>query len=253
MLQFARALTLTLATVLALAFAANCSSQTSVQLLHIKNLSPTADSLSRIKNPSPAQKKINQQLRWLDAKASESVAGCSGLDEHGDSMFFKRTVQITAHGPLFLGFEIYDGAACGGVHPYSSNFTLTYDLSTGALVKWSRYLTKANATDVTFIPVTESTSSLPAVRSEALEKLFVAGWKNNQSCRVEDVANPGPRSATDLTLFQLSPAPDGGGLSVLPVNLASAVSACAIPVILGKSGMDELGIPQDIQGGLLQR
>ncbi|WP_172838222.1 hypothetical protein [Terriglobus roseus] len=165
-------------------------------------------------------------------------------------MFFQRDIRVTSSGPLFLSVEIHEGAGCGGVHPYNASFTLTYDLTTGALVKWSKYLTRTRAKDLTFTPLTEG-MILPAVRSAVLEKLFVAGWQDRQGCTVEAVVGPDSKSEAELTDFQLSAAT--GGLSVLPVNLASAASACAAPVILGKSGMDELGIPQNIQDALLHQ
>lgn len=167
-------------------------------------------------------------------------------------MFFQRTTLVTSTGPHFLSIEVNESIGCGGVHPYGHRFTLTYDLAKGDLVRWGSYLTKAHAKDVLTTPASESVTKLPAVQSALLEKLFVAGWKDSPGCRVEDVANPTPESVLSLTPFQLSAAPRGGGLSVLPVDLASVAEHCAAPVILDKTGMDALGIPQDVQDALLR-
>jgi hypothetical protein len=47
------------------------------------------------------------------------------------------------------------------------------------------------------------------------------------------------------------PASHGAGLSVLPTDLASAVTHRKVPVVLGKSGVEEVGIFEDIRGVLL--
>jgi hypothetical protein len=49
------------------------------------------------------------------------------------------------------------------------------------------------------------------------------------------------------------PASRGTGLSVLPTDLASAVTHCEVPVVLGKSGVEEADIFQDIRGASLAR
>ena len=225
-------------------------SQDAVKLLRPKKLSKTADALPRIANPNPAGVKINHSFDLLDQKAGGLAHSCQGLSEEGDEMFYNRSVDITSQGPLFVSVDLTEDIGCGGVHPYINLFTLTYDLRTGEPVRWAKLLTKVHVEEVSVNPGNMQPFPTFGVSSLQLEKLYIAGWKDDEQCRLDDVVD---RSGETLTTFLLSPAPHRRGLSVLPADLASPVANCALPVVLGKSAMDTLGIPDDVQESLLAK
>ena len=222
--------------------------QDAVKLLQLKKLSPTADALPRIAHPSPAQVKINRSFALIDKRARGSAASCRGLSEEGDEMFYNRSIDVTSRGPLFLSVDLNEEIGCGGVHPYLNLFTFTYDLHTGEPVHWAKLLTKVHVEEVKINPGNMLSVEIFGIKSLPLQKLYRVGWKDDGQCRLEDVVDP---SGEDLTTFLLSAAPHRQGLSVLPTDLASVVAGCALPVILGKSAMDALGIPDDVQRSLL--
>jgi hypothetical protein len=222
--------------------------QEPIKLLRLKNLSRTADAMPRISHPSPAQAKINRELALIDVRARSNATSCHGLSAEGDEMFFSRSIGITSQGPLFMNMDISDEIGCGGVHPYFNQFTFTYNLHTGEQVHWVNYLTKGKVEEIKVNPGNMLPIEIPGVRSLTLQRLYSAGWKDQGQCRIDDVIDPSPEY---LTSFLLSPAPHKGGLSVLPTNLANVSAPCGLPVILGKSAMEELGIPEDMQKELL--
>lgn len=223
-------------------------SQDTIKLLQLKKLSKTADALPRIAKPNPAGVKINHFFALIDQRARGSVHSCRGLSEEGDEMFYNRSVDVTSRGPLFVSVDVTEEIGCGGVHPYVHIFTLTYDLHTGAPVHWAKLLTKVHVEEVEVNPGNMLPVEIFGISSLPLQKLYSAGWKDDGPCRLEDVVDP---SGENVTTFLLSPAPRRQGLSLLPADLASVVSTCALPVVLGRSAMDALGIPDDIQASLL--
>jgi hypothetical protein len=222
--------------------------QKPTSLLRLEDLSRTAQAMPRISHPSPAQAKINRDLALIDASGRANVNSCRGLSEEGDKMFFSRSIGITSHGPLFLSMDISDEIGCGGVHPYYNEFTFTYNLHTGEQVHWANYLTKDKIEEINVNPGNMLPIQILGVRSVTLQKLYSAAWKDQDQCRLDDVVDP---SGKDLTSFLLSPSPNRAGLSVMPADLASVSATCGLPVILGKSAMEELGIPEDMQKELL--
>jgi hypothetical protein len=222
-----------------------------LQLLRQHSLSPKADSLPRIAHPNQIQSSINRDLQRLDAHAKGDATGCAGTSEDGREMFYERSVQILSRGPRSLGIAVDVSTDCGGVHPYYYQFTLAYDLETGKPIDWEKILTKADAQNAPVNPDNALPFDLPGVRSVLLQKLYRSAWKGAGQCSVDDVAPPASTEDSDLTVFLLAPASERRGLSVLPVGLASAVSACAQAVILNRNAMDELGIPADTRKTLL--
>jgi len=224
-----------------------CLGQEPVKLLQLNKLSKTVNALPRIAHPNRAEVKINRAFNKFDVRARGIADYCKGLSEQGDEMFFERSIDITSQGPQFLSMEVNEETNCGGVHAYFQRFTLTYDLRNGEQVQWAHFLTHGTAKEVTVSPRDGVFDDLPGVRSLTLQKLYIAGWKNEGRCHIENVFDPTDETGENLTDFQLSPAPHESGLSVLPANLPSVDEECALPVILGKSAMEELGIPEDLQ------
>jgi hypothetical protein len=222
-----------------------CTAQRPVQLLRLHSLSSKAESLPRIAHPNQFERVINHDLRRLDTKAKSDALGCTGASGDGRRMFYERSVQVLSPGPRYLAIAVDVSTDCGGVHPYYYQFKLTYNLETGRPVDWAKILTKTDVQNYKVNPDHALPFALPAVRSLILQKLYRAAWKDADQCSVDDVAGARPTEDSELTIFMLAPAPGKHGLSVLPVDLASSVVACAQTVILGRKAMDELGIPEN--------
>ena len=129
-----------------------------------------------------------------------------------------------------------------------NDFTLTYNLHTGEQMHWAAYLKKGEAEEIETNPGNMQPVWIYAVKSQALQRFYSAGWNDQGDCRIYNVVDP---DGEELTSFYLSPTPQRVGLSVLPANLPGPAAQCSTPVVLGKDAMQSLGLSEGLQNELL--
>ncbi len=213
----------------------------------VKKLAPIAegvDSLPRLSGHSLTIGRINTALAAQDRLVRRNWEACHGLDGDQHEMYLKRSIQITMSGGALLGLFIAVQAQCGGVHPFMDDFTLTYDLRTGALVDWAALFPPGTVQkeQVKF----DVGPTLIALRSPQLEALYRKGWKDRDQCRLEDVIDEG---GTDD--FLLYPDADAGAVQIFPTDLINVERICAYPVALDRTALTSLGISEEWQKTLL--
>ena len=185
----------------------------------------------RIASPSASEAKINASLATFDRLTKMRV--CTGADDEGHDLFWKRTIEITLRGPALLSLLVSEAADCGGVHPFNETYPLVYDLRTGTFVDWSVLLA---GTDAKF-GTAKATIGIPftTVKSVRIQALYVARYKSHGGCRIDDLVD-----SENLTTFSLYP--QGNALQVIPVSVLRTDAACADPVELGPDALSSLGI-----------
>lgn len=179
------------------------------------------DALPRLAPSSPAHILVNTELDKNDVAASEFIV-CS---QQKDGAFSRQTA-VTYAGPDFLSLSDKSGGYCEGyAHPWTDERYLSFDLATGAVLDFARFMPKAMGT--------------PSAPSDAFLDQYIAGLNlgADDECRAVLLDY---HHAHDLT-FDLWLDGAAHSLGVIPNGLAHAVSACAAALEIPVDTLRTLG------------
>lgn len=187
----------------------------------------------RLSGTDPATARINAALDALDRNETEAMTDCPD----GEYRYWERWVEIPNIGGNFFSVVAHTSFYCpGAAHPSDYVRALTFDLASGEEIDWAK--------------VFPATFGAPGVNpdiffhgSRALTELYTAANAAlDEECR-------GVVAGQDH-YFIVYPDALAGGLVVVPVDLAHAVSACADPVALPPATLRAIGVTHPILDAL---
>lgn len=182
------------------------------------------------------ERRVNSALAWRDRKLRADRRECAADAREGarinESPFrgidFTQSVRVAHLSPRFLSLEVHRGWYCGGPYPTNdSPQPVTYDLTTGREVDWSRALAR-------------SALAMPDTRTDdepdpsPLAALYERHYPREGSGPDPDCAGAALPNA-DFVFWLGRDARGRVGLAVQP-QLPHVVEACAETVVL--SGAD---------------
>ncbi len=211
-----------------------------VPLIQPPRLSKTASAMPRLRDAaSPAARRINAALDAADRRLQDAISDCAGEahDSGASEAEYDRTVSVAMAGPEFLSLVASDSGFCGGLHPNFQTIALTFDLSTGRPVDWTKLL----PTPLIETTTTEGAmggATLGLVRSKLLVEL--------DTDPSEDCGMP-PDAA-----FQLWPDAVRGGVNVAWADPPHADMNCGEPALLDVATLRRYGASPLLIQALIQ-
>ncbi|WP_428150210.1 hypothetical protein [Brevundimonas sp.] len=197
-------------------------------------LSATVAAAPRLVGDSAQVAAINADLALIDAMAKTSTAECEGGG-------FSRTVTQPMTGPGYVTYMISDEYECGGPYPSTTQTPVTYDLTTGRRVDWTRTLSAWAVTvdDTTDVPA----GSVGYLHSPALARWYsarmLASTDQEWLAECRDVFDPEQLNQSGFLVWA-----DAGtsGIAVSP-QLPHVVQACGEVASLTAADMQAAGVP----------
>jgi hypothetical protein len=183
----------------------------------------------------PASQRINQALTAADTRLRAAAKDCDASNASADpkDAAWKRSVAVAMRGPGYLALVASDDLYCGGAHPDTDSFALTYDLRTGAPLNWERLLPKALAGKATLDSAADGTK-LGVMASPALTALYLKLSKPDADCA-------SALRDTDLH-FMLWPDAAREGVALQPSGLPHVIAACGDDAVIPLTTLRMLGV-----------
>ena len=210
------------------------SSPGAVTFADTPSLSATVAAAPRLAGDGAAIAAINADLALIASKATANLSECEGGG-------FARTVTQPMTGPAYVTYMVMDDFDCGGPYPSTIQTPVTYDLSTGRRLDWTKVLSAWSVTADE--PVEGPADWLGYLHSPALARWYSARMLAStdaewlEQCR--DVFDP---EQLDLSGFLVWADAATSGIAVAP-QLAHVVQACGEQATLSKADMQAAGVP----------
>ncbi len=207
-----------------------------VQLQNPPSVAKEAAAMPQIANPSDdAQRRINAELKGLDATLSKAIRACKA--QGGGPGEWTRNVKPTMRGPGYLSYVITDTSYCGGAYPSVGTMAIVYDLRTGAPVDWTRLLPASLTGRVALVRGMDGTRMV-TLSSARLLSLYLSGYERAIRLPGTDIAaedldtcKEAVRQSVDPPAMMAWLDAKSGGLAV-QFDLPHAAQACAVPVVI---------------------
>jgi hypothetical protein len=209
-----------------------------VQLVAQPILAADLAALPRIAEPDgPASQRINDALAKADARVREAATQChaDALESHTDSKGgeWQRSVTVAMRGAGYLALVASDNWYCGGAYPDAGQFSLAYDMRTGAPLNWERLLPKALVGTASLDTAGDGTR-LGVVASPALKALYLNLLKPDADCG-------SALKEADLQ-FMLWPDAAREGIAMAPSGLPHVIAACGDDAVIPVKTLHILGV-----------
>lgn len=194
-----------------------------VTLVARPDLSATAQALPRLAGDSPAIVRINADLDRMDAAAAADLKTCN--TDAGGQGEWNRSITRPMTGPGYLTLRVHLELYCGGAYPSTDQSAVTYDLSTGKRVDWTRAIPGLSLTPDALEDMPQG--YIPNVSSAALNAVYsrkmLASTDKEWLDECREVFTP---EALDGQSFKIWADAEDGGVNVSP-ELPHVVQACA--------------------------
>lgn len=208
------------------------------------------DALPRVALDTPQAQAINAALDRIDARDRQNRDDCLSLKPQNDNVTWGRTVETSMAGPRFVSIVVSQGEYCGGAHPNWVRAPLVFDLDTGRLIDWRRFL-PADMTAQLDDEDADKWGRAAYLKSPTLKAWFaeraLAGMDAYGRENCADVYDDGEGDYWGLTIW---PDAKTGGLILQSAGLAHAEMGCFTEVAMSPQEVKRRGVARELTHAL---
>lgn len=195
--------------------------------------------MPRLTGETTAIRAINAELAHMDGQVRAALPECvaSGVAD----TYWQRFVDAPMMGPRFITVMASDDLYCGGNHPDTARFAVSYDLLSGRRVDWASLLPP-----ILVQPLEQTTSAFDFEFTVSRSPRLLA-WLRDRISRdlaAEDQAwwEDCKASYSDEAGLALMISIDAQheGLAIDPINLPHAVQACGATEVMSVAELQRM-------------
>jgi hypothetical protein len=222
-----------------------------ISVAHVTQLRKGVDSWPVVIAPStPAIRRANALLNGMNRTLARELHKCDRefqqyaratgdkpADSAGD---WDRKVLVKMRGPRFVSMVADETQFCGGAYPDNDFLALVFDMTTGGLIDWEKFVSSTEDFEVTDRVVDGASSSLLTMPSLSSLVVSRANGECKQALQEENLS------------FLVWPDAKSGVLMVKPTGLPHVAQACEETLGLTIDEARKLGFSDALLDSLAQ-